>query len=356
MGEVLEHLGEVMTRIASLYNNKGGVAKTTTIFNLAVYLAKRESKKVLLVDCDPQCNCTELFLCEAQEDDDPDQPLPGTSIYDALKPRFDGNAARIDVAKIELVASRMYEGLYLLRGDTNFSRAEQHFSVAIAQAVTESVHEKNTYAALSRMFRDLALRHKFDYVLCDVGPSAGSITRLVILACDGVFVPAAPDRFSCQAVQGMGSIFGDWLTRHKAIVGTFEPFGLDAYFPETKFLGAILNNYKIQRAGRKKASYQKWEARVKEALIGMLQGSGPNHLTAATTDLVTEPFIASIRDVGAMAPVAQLVGKAIFDISQADTEQASADGELYRGAVWDQWTSRMTEYEAEIEKVAARLR
>lgn len=38
-----------MTKIVSLYNNKGGVAKTTTLFNMAVFLAKIEKKKVLLV-------------------------------------------------------------------------------------------------------------------------------------------------------------------------------------------------------------------------------------------------------------------------------------------------------------------
>jgi chromosome partitioning protein len=246
-----------VTKVISLYNNKGGVAKTTTIFNLAVYLSKVSQKKVLLVDCDPQCNCTELFFSSSETFNDPDLQLPGTSIYEALKPRFDGDAARVDAKKIQLTASSIYKNLFLLRGDINFSRAEQNFSVAIAQAVTEAVHEKNTYAALTRLFRDLAELHKFDYILCDVGPSAGSITRLVILSCDGIFIPTAPDRFSYQAVLGMGSIIGDWLSRHEAVVSSFEPFGLQAFFPKTKFYGAIVNNYKIHRAGKKKVSYMK---------------------------------------------------------------------------------------------------
>ena len=344
-----------MTKIISLYNNKGGVAKTTTIFNLAAYLAKVESKKVLLVDCDPQCNCTELFFCSTESYDDPDAQLPGTSIYEALKPRFDGDAARIDVKKIELAPSPNYTNLFLLRGDINFSRAEQNFSVAIAQAVTESVHEKNTYAVLTRMFRDLASLHNFDYVLCDVGPSAGSITRMVILACDGVFIPTTPDRFSFQAVQGMGAIIGDWLTRHEAVVASFEPFGLEAYFPKIKFYGAILNNYKIHRAGQKKASYLKWESRVKDALVGMLQNSQLKRLEPEQPQFLNNPFVASIRDVGAMAPVAQLVGKAIFDLSQQDTVLASSDGDYYRGAVWGDWAKRMTEYQDEIAKLASIL-
>ncbi|CAM4089440.1 ParA family protein [Paracidovorax anthurii] len=344
-----------MTKIISLYNNKGGVAKTTTIFNLAVYLAKIESKKVLLVDCDPQCNCTELFFCSTESYDDPDAPLPGTTIYEALKPRFDGDAARIDASKIHLPASPIYENLFLFRGDINFSRAEQNFSVAIAQAITEAVHEKNTYAVLTRMFRDLASLHGFDYILCDVGPSAGSITRMVILSCDGVFIPTAPDRFSFQAVQGMGAIISDWLSRHEAVVASLAPFGLEAYFPTTKFYGAILNNYKIHRAGQKKASYLKWEGRVKDALIAMLTNPALKRLEPLSPQLLAEPFVASIRDVGPMAPVAQLVGKAIFDIDQKDTELASSDGDYYRGAVWGEWVKRMHEYSAEVAKLAAIL-
>lgn len=344
-----------MVTIASLYNNKGGVAKTTTIFNLAVFLAKEKAKRVLLVDCDPQCNCTELFFSSSEIYDDPDGQLPGTTIYESLKPRFDGDAARIDAKKIELAASPTYENLFILRGDINFSRAEQHFSVAIAQAVTESVHEKNTYAVLTRLFRDLASVHNFDYILCDVGPSAGSITRLVILACDAVFIPTTPDRFSFQAVQGMGPIISDWLTRHQAVTASFEPFGLEAYFPTTKFFGAILNNYKIQRAGKKKASYLKWEERVREALIKMLQNPNLARLEPADPRLLSDPFVASIRDVGPMAPVAQLVGKAIFDIDQRDTELASSDGDYYRGVVWVDWQKRMEEYKSEISKLAATL-
>ena len=57
-----------MTHIVTMYNNKGGVSKTTTVFNLGAVLA--EHHKVLLVDCDPQCNATELFLASTDVLDD----------------------------------------------------------------------------------------------------------------------------------------------------------------------------------------------------------------------------------------------------------------------------------------------
>jgi cellulose biosynthesis protein BcsQ len=338
-----------MTKILSLYNNKGGVAKTTTLFNLAVYAAKQRNKKVLLVDCDPQCNSTELFFCSSDQIDEPDSGLPGTSIYEALRPRFEGDASRIDASKVELASSPLYSNLFLLRGDINFSRAEQFFAASVAQAITESIHDKNTYAAMGRLLRDLGKLHGFDYILCDVGPSAGSITRMVILSCDGIFVPTAPDRFSHQAILGMGAIMSEWLERHRAILSTFAPYGLQASLSEPTFYGAIINNYKIHRAGKKKGSYLKWEQLIQEAIKNsLLDGKG---LKPSNDNIRKNPFVASIRDVGPMAPVAQMVGKAIFDIAQRDTELASSDGDYYRGAVWSDWVGRMSEYEQEVSKI-----
>ena len=69
-----------MTKIITMYNNKGGVSKTTSIYNLAVFLSKQK-KKILLADFDPQCNLTELFLASRDDIRDSEKKeIPGTSI------------------------------------------------------------------------------------------------------------------------------------------------------------------------------------------------------------------------------------------------------------------------------------
>lgn len=53
-----------MPVIVSCVNYKGGVGKTTLMATLASTLAERYSKKVLMIDADPQANLTEVFLNE----------------------------------------------------------------------------------------------------------------------------------------------------------------------------------------------------------------------------------------------------------------------------------------------------
>ena len=45
----------------AVYNNKGGVSKTTTVINVAYTLAETMNKKVLVVDCDGQQNISHFL-------------------------------------------------------------------------------------------------------------------------------------------------------------------------------------------------------------------------------------------------------------------------------------------------------
>lgn len=55
------------TRKIGIFNNKGGVAKTTSVINLA-YSLQKQGKKILVVDCDTQENCFMFFMANRSTD------------------------------------------------------------------------------------------------------------------------------------------------------------------------------------------------------------------------------------------------------------------------------------------------
>lgn len=334
-----------MIRTFTFYNHKGGVSKTTTTFNLAALLASRHGRKVLLIDADPQSNLTENFFAPPSEEQD--EQLPGTSIYEALRPRFEGIAGRVDVSTIELPRHKMYKNLYILRGDWNFSLSERFFSSALALAITESVHEKNTYNVLNNLIQDLISAHQFDHVLIDLGPSSGAITNLALLSCDGYFIPVTPDRFCTQAVEALSKLIKVWIDRHERTISTFPAFGVPTFTGKPVFLGAVIQNFKAY-AGRTTKPYKYWEEEILRVIQANLISSVPSRQGADAA-----AYVSSIKDFGGLAPTAHIVGKAIFDLNKEDTKLASANGEAWAGVALDSWLSRATEYGMEIEKLAA---
>lgn len=342
----------IATRIVALYNNKGGVSKTTTLFNLAAYLA-RNGKKVLIADCDPQCNATELFIASDSIYEDPTKDLPGTSIYQALLPRFEGEIGRVEAQHIILAPSSRYENLWLLRGDFEFSKAESYLSYASSVAITENMHEKNNYLALYRLLHDLGELHEFDYILCDVGPSTGAITMMTLLACDGYFIPLTPDRFCYQAVKVLATVVRSWISRHEEVARSFPPFKMPAFPGRPLFLGAIMQSFKIHGPAGPKASYQKWQDLILQRITSEFFDG--DSLPRSQSLPIENCIVARIRDLGQLVPTAQMFGRAIFDIEQTHTKEAAATGVAFGGAVWANWEQRMSEYSTEIAKIAIAL-
>src|SRR5436305_13191418 len=94
-----------MTRVFGLFNNKGGVTKTTTTVNLAYGLAKA-GRRVLVIDTDAQSNSTYSLLGQLPQEN---------TLYDVLL-----NNVRL----ADIVVGTKQEGLYLAPSSIDLSAAD----------------------------------------------------------------------------------------------------------------------------------------------------------------------------------------------------------------------------------------
>lgn len=159
-----------MATVTVITNNKGGVAKTTTVVNLAAAL-RRGGFDVLCIDLDGQCNLTDTLGGT--------HPEQGTTTYDALKTpnapyvkplrvRFSGKGVGVlDV----LPATRDLWGL----------------EVALSNAPDRVTRLRTVVDA----YRD-----KYDVILIDTTPTMGLFSISALYAADNAVIPSNPDYLS----------------------------------------------------------------------------------------------------------------------------------------------------------------
>ena len=345
-------------QIITLYNHKGGVSKTTTTFNFACYL-KKLGKRVLVFDAHPPCNMTELLMCNiiAELDEEAEttgeiKDLPGTSLLDVLQPRFDGDIPVVDIETIESI--QIDQTLFLLRGDVSLSRLEDSLAEAHTQRFANKIHEKRNYVALGDTLVRYGEELGIDYVLVDVGPSSGALTRSCFLSCDAFLIPMNADRFNVQAIHTLSEILYRWIEEHSKIYSDFQKLGLPVREGKPIFLGAIPQHFKKYK-GKPKAGFELWISRIQHALTSELIPKLASIDSKITQNITPENvIITNVPDFGSLASCAQECGKAVFEITQEDTALINS-GAKWTGATWTDAQKRMKSFEEEFQKIYARL-
>jgi cellulose biosynthesis protein BcsQ len=198
------------------FNNKGGVGKTTLTCNIAAHFALELRKRVLLVDCDPQCNTTQLVLNEEATQrlyKHRDSRAKTGTILDVVRPLQVGDAG-IDANINPILASANRFGVDLLAGHPRLSIVEDTLSQAWSEAAGGKIgglRKSNWCAALCT-----SLANRYDTVFFDIGPSLGSLNRTVLLGMQYFVSPMGADLFSIFGVRNIA----EWLTHWLNVYGT----------------------------------------------------------------------------------------------------------------------------------------
>jgi len=267
--------GKSRAKRISLFNHKGGVSKTTTTFNLGWMIAKK-GKKVILVDCDPQCNLTGMVLGfkGQSEFESLYRSKHIKNIRDGLAPAFESRPTAIKAVECEPVAGQ--PNMFLLPG--HIGLAEYEVTLGIAQELSGSlVTLRNLPGSISHLINETAKQYSADYVFIDMSPSLGAINQNLLMTSDFFLVPMAPDYFSVMATNSLAIVLKRWhawaeeARKHDVLQNAEYPF------PQIspKFLGTIIQKYRLQRRQIPSQAFQNWiteiETAVSKSLIPVLR-------------------------------------------------------------------------------------
>ena len=221
-------------KIISLFNNKGGVGKTTYLNHISHLIARE--KNVLMVDCDSQCNLTAYNLDDAkiQKAWSPQ----GNSIHRILEDVIGGIG---DYRRRQAVP--INPKLWLVPGDLDLNKFEDELATTWITALGEVDRALRLQTAIFRYIDFLANKNSIDIVFLDLGPNLGALNRSLLISSDYFIVPVSPDLFSIRATENLGKRLvawsRDWQERKKTSLPSIGL--LPTGFPT--FLGYVVQQY-----------------------------------------------------------------------------------------------------------------
>lgn len=157
------------TRVIGIINQKGGVGKSTTAINLSAALGEM-GKQVLLIDLDPQGNCSSGLGIE--------KGLINRCIYDVLLN---------DVPLEDVIIPDVFEGLDVAPATINLAGAE-------VELVSEMARENRLKDAIGSM------RGKYDFIIIDCPPALGLLTVNAMVAADKLLIPIQCEFYALEGV------------------------------------------------------------------------------------------------------------------------------------------------------------
>lgn len=259
----------------TIFNNKGGVGKTTFLCNLSSYIALEKHKRVLILDADPQCNAT-VYVLPEEKTIQLYESSSSSTIDSFLEPVRRGKGYK--EGSVSVVSSKRF-GVDLIPGDPRLSLSEDLLASDWVSGISGDPRGLQT----TFVFKELLsrFRNDYDYIFIDVGPSLGAINRAILIGSDFFVVPMSSDIFSLMAIKNISLSLTKWkralekgLADYETEEGiSYELNGIPVYW-SLSFAGYVTQQYTaktVEGQRRPVKAYEKIIRRIpkqiKEELI-----------------------------------------------------------------------------------------
>lgn len=306
-------------QIISIFNNKGGVGKTTYIYHIA-HLLERAGQTVLLVDLDSQCNLSSYCLSDIDLERSW-RSARGNSIWNAIERVSIGMGDIRERSPTRIVKEHPfgeYQNLYLIPGDVLLSTYEDRLGDTWAAARGGDQMALRVQSAIYRYIMWCAQTINADVVLLDLGPNLGSLNRAVLAASNYFITPVSPDLFSIRGTENLGNKLQTWRQGWD-MCNSYREY-IDFALPEGRpcFLGYVKQQHNVRdnEAGMTRG----WN------LFGeQIEGAVQNNIVARL-DSLNQVFhwrggkfdLGGIPNLHSLIPYSQNAKKPIFDLRSAD--------------------------------------
>ncbi len=201
-------------KVVSIFNQKGGVGKTTTSINLCSCLAMN-GYKILNIDIDPQGNTTSGMGL--------DKNSLELSVYDVL------TSDEISI-KEAIKQSELISNFYILPS-----------TMSLAGAEIELINKLDRERILLQKLKEI--ENDFDYVFIDCPPSLGLLTINALAASDSVLIPIQCEFYS---LEGVGQLVNTIELVQKSLNSNLEVEGviLSMYDIRTRLCNEVAEEVK----------------------------------------------------------------------------------------------------------------
>jgi len=307
------------------FNNKGGVGKTTLTGNIAAYFSIEKKKRVLIIDCDPQCNITQFVLGDTKTIDlywpasGEKEETKSKTILDLVGPILSGDA-EINTKIRPIRSSTNRFNVDLLPGHPRFSTFEDELSSAWAELPTGKA---GGFRRTNWLYSYLeTIKNDYDFVFIDVSPSLGALNRSVLLSSDNFIAPLGADAFSVLGIRNISRWMRGWIEYYEVGLeqsDRLNPNGLNDYDITKElnikngFLGYTLQQYIAKaKAGIKRPT------KAYERIIQDIPNEISVYLQSFAGDSHLQPHLGDVPNLYSLIPLAQSVNAPIVALSSGD--------------------------------------